>query len=116
MDKENLIKAVKYSDAAEKLAYIADPDSPKGYRKAYVDYLRNVPLHQITDGLLELARDPAQDELIRTLIIESLAWYELSWTKPAIISACRSMLTAETCPEGMKPALQRAVVRLSTAK
>lgn len=115
-DKENLIKAVKYSDATEKLAYIANPDSPKGYRKAYVDFLRNVPLHQITDGLLEIAEDPAQDELIRTLIIESLAWYELSWTKPAIISACRSMLEGESCPESMKPALKRALVRLSTAK
>ena len=115
-DKAALLEAIRHEDAAERLAYIADPESPKGYRKAYVDFLRNVPLHQITDGLLEVAADPSQDELVRTLIVESLSWYELSRTKPAIVKAFESILDDPACPEGMKPALQRGIKRLSTNK
>ena len=102
--------------ASERIKSISDPGEKPGWRKAYVQSLRNNPLHQITPQLLDIVKDPAQDMMLRTFIVEALAWYELSYTKPWIISAFKDMLSNADCPEELKPALTGAIVRLSTVK
>ena len=115
-DRRALLDVITKDAAAERIKSISDPDEKPGWRKAYVQSLRNNPLHQITPQLLDIVKDSAQDMMLRTFIVEALAWYELSYTKPSIISAFKEMLSNADCPEELKPALTGAIVRLSTVK
>lgn len=115
-DREALTKLIATDQAAEALGSISSTDEGLGWKVSRVNFLRNRPYHQITADLLDLMCDPAQDEFLRTMLAESLAWYRLAYNKGEIVSACESLLSSPGCPDAMRPALRNAVVRLSSKR
>ena len=60
--------------------------------------------------------DPTDDEFVRTLMAESLAWWRLSYKKDEIIASCKKLLADKNTPEQMRPALESALTRLTSKK
>jgi hypothetical protein len=114
--KKQLLDLINDNPSESSLSTIIDKSAKRGYRISYIQYLRNRPYHQITEDLIKVMMDKTQDELIRTMIAESFAWYELSVKKEIILNACKSLLSNNDCPEQMKEALTSACNRLSSVK
>ena len=60
--------------------------------------------------------DPDEDVLIRTMMAEALAWWELSYRKGEIVESCKKLLADSNTPAEMRPALISAVTRLTIKK
>ena len=100
---------------AESIKGILDKEK-KGWRISYIQFMRNRPYHQNLTQSLKVMEDPDEDILVRTMMAEALAWWELSYRKGEIIESCRKLLADSSTPEDMKPALVSAVTRLTSKK
>lgn len=96
------------SQAEEALADLRDPQTSESMKLLHIAFLKNRPYNQKTDELLALLRDPAQPQLLRTRLAESLAWFNLSVHREQIVRAGRDLLSQE----GLSPAFRKELVRM----
>ena len=115
-DRGELLKLVEDNPGKSSIESITNKEKKSGWRVSYIQFLRNRPYHQNLDQCLKVMEDPEDDLFIRTLMAESLAWWNLSYRKQDIIDSCKKLLADEKTPEEMRPALVSAITRLSSKK
>ncbi len=115
-DSAELLKLVEANPSAESINTIVGKDKKSAYRVSYIHFMRNRPYHQNLTKALQVMEDPTDNTLIRTMMAEALAWWNLSYRKQEIINSCNKLLGDSTTPEEMKPALVSAITRLSSKK
>ena len=87
-----------------------------GWRKHYITYLKNRPLNQFVRQFTEILCDEQEDESVRVLMAESLAWFNLSCNKQLIIDACAQLLDKGGMSEELTREVRRAYSRLTSKK
>ncbi len=115
-DRGALLKLIMDNPAKASIETIADSGKKSGYRVSYIQFMRNRPYHQNLTQALKVMEDPQDDVLIRTMMAEALAWWNLSYRKGEIVDSCRKLLADPDTPAEMKPALIGAVTRLTSKK
>jgi len=115
-DKASLLAAVESGQFLDTLATISDKSQKPGWRKSFIQSLRNTQRPQAVPEVLAVLQDPEDDELVRTVAAEALAWYEVSVAKPQIIKTFSAMLEDPSTPDYLRSALTVGVTRLSTHK
>lgn len=115
-DKEFLLKLVEDNPGASSISAITNKGKKSGTRVSYIQFLRNRQYHQNLEQCIKVMEDPTDDEFVRTLMAESLAWWKLSYKKDEIIASCKKLLADKNTPEQMRPALESALTRLTSKK
>ncbi len=115
-DKDRLLKLVKDNPGKESVTSIVDSGKSSRHRVSYIQFLRNRQYHQNLEEVLKVMENPAEDELIRTMIAEAVAWWRLSYKRDKILESCRKLLTETQTPQQMRPALESAITRLTSNK
>lgn len=88
----------------------------KRWRPFYITALKNQPLHQYVDDFVKILADESEEERIRVLMAEALAWFDLSVHKQKIASTCRQLLDRGGMSEELEREVQRAYSRLTSKK
>ena len=74
---------------------------------------RNYKFQKAIPELILLAKNPAENEQVRSHILEVLAWFNLSEQKDEIILACKEVLNEKDVPALVKNEAVRTLGRLS---
>lgn len=109
-----LLKILERDPAAELVESLDDRDSK--WRTSMIAFLKNEPRNQAADRLIEFICDGSEDELHRTLMVESLGWFRLSIHNPRIVAACKGLLDDPATPDAMRPELIRTISKLQSPK
>ena len=115
-DRSALMKIVSENPGKTSIETIVDKNKKSAYRISYIQFMRNRPYHQNLTQALKVMEDPDEDVLIRTMMAEALAWWELSYRKGEIVESCKKLLADANTPAEMRPALISAVTRLTIKK
>ena len=115
-DKQKLLALVKDNPGKASILSITDRGKSSRNRVSYIQFLRNRPYHQNLEEILKVMENPTEDELIRTMVAESVAWWRLSYKRDKILESCRKLLADSQTPQAMKPALVSAITRLTSNK
>lgn len=71
-------------------------------RKAGARALRNNPVHSMIPQLLEMLDNPAEDDLILTVLWEAMGWYDLSYRADEIAAAALKASTDDRFSERVR--------------
>lgn len=88
----------------------------KRWRPFYITALKNHPYHQFTDTFCKILADEEEDEKIRVLMAESLAWFNISVRKEQIAECCKQLLEKGGMSEELTREVTRAYSRLTAKK
>jgi hypothetical protein len=102
------------TDGETSLKTIMDKSEDAEYRKSYIAFLKNRHYHQFVDDYLKLISDESDDPEIRLLMVESLAWFDMSVQKEKIVDTCKTLLTKGGLEPEMEKELRRTVNRLKS--
>ena len=91
---------------------ILDKNAKKTWRKLYIQSLRNTPVHVSVPEYLALIDDPEEDEEIKLVMLDALAWYTLSYQRPEIMAACERIMKQPKASKALKFAAERTYNRL----
>lgn len=91
---------------------ILDKNGSKKWRKLYINSLRNTPIHVTVPEYLALIDDPEEDEEIKLVMLDALAWYNLSYRRPEIMAACEKIMKQPKASKALKSAAERTYNRL----
>jgi hypothetical protein len=88
----------------------------KRWRPFYITALKNHPYHQFTDTFCKILADEAEEEKIRVLMAEALAWFNISVNKEQIAATCKQLLDKGGMSEELTREVTRAYSRLTAKK
>ncbi len=115
--KQELIKLANGDYALDAIESIKKKDQKASRRILSVLFLRNLQYHQIVDDLLTIIQDKDEDALVRTYIVESLAWFRRSTENQKIVSVMEKMLAEKNFADAsMERELIQACTRLKSLK
>ena len=97
------------------LADRADRDNGK-WRRFYTTYLKNRPLNQFAGEFARILGDETEDEELRVLMAEALAWFNLSANRGVIVETCDRLLEKGGMSEELTREVTRARTRLTSEK
>jgi len=95
----------EYNDA------IFNPDTKPAWRKLYIQSLRNNNIHATLDQYLAILTSPDEPEEVKRAMLDTLAWYNESYRRNDIISACRNLMKS-TKSKALKAQALRTINRL----
>ncbi|MDE5970685.1 MAG: HEAT repeat domain-containing protein, partial [Muribaculaceae bacterium] len=84
----------------------------KKWRKLYISTLRNNPIHVTVPEYLAVINDPNEDEDVKLVMLDALAWYTLSNRRPEIIATCEAIMQQPDASKALKSAAERTYYRL----
>ncbi len=115
--KEALVQMADKDYAGKTMADIKNEKGKAIYKIMDLQFLRNRPYHQITDGILEVLQNPSTETSVKLQIVESLGWYRRSVEAKKILATFEKMLAEKRfdTPE-MEKELIRACTKLSSDK
>ena len=88
----------------------------KRWRPFYITALKNHPYHQFTDTFCKILADEEEEEKIRVLMAEALAWFNISVNKEQIAATCKQLLDKGGMSEELTREVTRAYSRLTAKK
>ena len=88
----------------------------KRWRPFYIAALKNHPYHQFTDTFCKILSDESEEEKIRVLMAEALAWFNISVHKEQIAATCKQLLDKGGMSEELTREVTRAYSRLTSKK
>lgn len=88
----------------------------KRWRPFYISALKNHPYHQFTDTFCKILSDESEEEKIRVLMAEALAWFNISVNKEQIAATCKQLLDKGGMSEELTREVTRAYSRLTSKK
>lgn len=88
----------------------------KRWRPFYITALKNHPYHQFTDTFCKILSDESEEERIRVLMAEALAWFNISVKKEQIAATCKQLLDKGGMSEELTREVTRAYSRLTSKK
>ncbi|MBQ8544452.1 MAG: HEAT repeat domain-containing protein [Alistipes sp.] len=88
----------------------------KRWRPFYIAALKNHPYHQFTDTFCKILADETEEEKIRVLMAEALAWFNISVNKEQIAATCKQLLDKGGMSEELTREVTRAYSRLTSKK
>lgn len=91
---------------------ILDKNASARWRKLYINSLRNTPIHVTVPEYLALIDDPEENEDVKLVMLDALAWYNLSHQRPQIMAACESIMKQPKASKALKSAAARTYNRL----
>ena len=86
------------------------------WRRFYITALKNHPMHQYTQEFIDILTDENEDEHLRVLTAEALAWFNTSVNKEKIADACKGLLDKGGMSEELTREVKRAYSRLTSKK
>lgn len=91
---------------------ILDKKASEKWRKLYIKSLRNTPIHVTVPEYLALIDDPEENEEVKLVMLDALAWYNLSYRRPEIMAACEKIMKQPKASKALKSAAKRTYNRL----
>ena len=73
-------------------------------------------MHQYTQEFIDILTDENEDEHLRVLTAEALAWFNISVNKEKIADACKGLLDKGGMSEELTREVKRAYSRLTSKK
>lgn len=64
--------------------------------------LKNINRHEAIDDYLKIVQDKAEPEDVRIAMLETLAWYRVSYRKPLIEKVCRGLIDDSSQPASLR--------------
>jgi hypothetical protein len=88
----------------------------KRWRPFYITALKNHPMHQYAQEFCDILADETEDEKIRVLMAEALAWFDISVKKELIADTCKRLLDKGGMSDELTREVKRAYSRLTSKK
>lgn len=117
LDKEAAIKELTLNSIwslAEEMNEDVLKRTLKESRRIFgITTLKNINIHPSIEKYLVLVQDPSESVTVRLNMLQSLAWFDLSYKKELILKACEHMMKDNTLDKSLQEEALRTYNRLN---
>lgn len=92
---------------------ILNPETEHKWIISNIRSLRNRPSHEHVEELCDYLINKAPDDKIKTTLIETFGWFNISYKKPLIIETCKKIANDSTQSENVRHEALKTINRLS---
>jgi hypothetical protein len=117
LDKDAVIKTLTSSSvtglADDFKKDIFDRSKKDNQRRFSITGLKNMNIHSGVEDFIKVALDKTESNLIRSTMLQSLAWFNLSYKRDLIIKACAQMIKDPSLDKSLQEEALRTYNRLN---
>lgn len=117
IDKEKIRNKLleQWFSQKESNSYIFGDKAKGGFRKLFIESLRNTNISASIDEYLKLVADEKEDEQIRIAMLDALAWFTESYRRQDIMDTCSHIMELKSSSEALRQQATRTYYRIKNA-
>jgi hypothetical protein len=109
----DFLQKIKFSLNNELDATILDKKATEKNRLFWTSVLKNNNIHPSVEKYLSIVKDENEPESVRISLLESLAWFRLSYKNQLIQDVCKLLANSATTPQSIKAEAERTLNQLT---
>lgn len=92
---------------------ITDKSTSEKNRIFWISNLKNNHYNHSVEKYISIIKDENEPENVRIALLESLAWFRLSYKSPMIQQACKEMISSSATQQSVKNEAKRTLNQLA---
>lgn len=110
---EDFMQKIRFGINIEMDKAITDKSTSEKNRIFWISNLKNNHYNHSVEKYISIIKDENEPENVRIALLESLAWFRLSYKSPMIQQACKEMISSSATQQSVKNEAKRTLNQLA---